>query len=121
MLTLIWTRLLGLQSNDNGLVGYTRCHLPLTTRAMAKHGLGEWVETLVVPTIPSALNAVSWVRSTLNSDWRVSVPPLATALVTASWNSRASTYEASELLSRLLMPPICWTSAARVGLSCYSV
>src|SRR5271165_300396 len=121
MLTLTWTRLLGLQSNDCGVVGYTRCHWPLTTRAMAKHGLGECVETSVVPTIPSALNAVSLLRSTLYSDWRVSVPPLATAFVTASWKSRASTYEARELLSRFLMPPICFTSAARVGLSWYSV
>ena len=42
-------------------------------------------------TVSRALNDASWVRRTLNSEARVSCPPLATAFCTASWNSSAST------------------------------
>src|ERR1017187_6480773 len=113
---LYWnvTRFLLLQSSVPGFVGYTRCHLPLMTSTIMKHGLSLWFETSVGPTTPSAVKECSPFLSSANSDARSRVLPLAAIFCTASWNNSASTKEPLELLSIFeQVPPICAARSAR--------
>ena len=99
----------GLQSNVPRSSGKTRFHAPSTTCTMTMHGLDRRAPTSEGPMIPVA--SKSWVSASVSSSaWRVSVSPLATIRSTASWNSRALMYVATELLSMCSGPPSFSTS-----------
>ena len=81
--------LAGLQSKVPGWVGSTRFHTPFCSCTSTWQLDPRWPLMSVAPMMPLAVNGCSSLLSTLNSDARSSVWPLATTLFTASWNSRA--------------------------------